>query len=175
MSQKSEIRKQMLAKRQRQSDREQKIKSETICHKIISGKIYQSSGVIYCYAPIQGEVDITPLIANALADDKIVALPKVEGEEIVFYQIRSMQDLEPGAFHVPEPKTGIYAPKADVIFVPGIAFTEDGSRMGYGGGFYDRYLSCHKIYSIGVAYDFQILKDIPTEHHDISLDEIISN
>ena len=67
------------------------------------------------------------------------------------------------------------APKGDLIIVPGVAFSKKGERLGYGGGFYDRFLEHHKVYTIGVAYDFQIMNSLPTEEHDRKLNEIITN
>ena len=67
------------------------------------------------------------------------------------------------------------APAPDLLLVPGVAFTDTGNRLGYGGGFYDRFLKEHPCKTIGIGYDFQLLKELPTEEHDICLDEVITD
>lgn len=170
---KKELRKEIINKRKNLTYEEVITKSSRICNKIINSECYKNSKTIYCYASVNNEVTLDVLIDDALRSCKNVAFPKVEDKNLRFYLIKSMDDLKPGYFNVPEPETKDIAPEADLIIVPGVAFGNDGSRLGYGGGFYDRFLSDKKIYSIGVCYDFQISEDIPIMEHDRKINEII--
>lgn len=150
-------------------------KSSIICDKIIDCERYKNSNVIYLYCSANNEVDLDKLIDDAYSKGKIVAFPKVEGNEIYFYSVVSKNDLKPGYFNIPEPDITNPAPAPDLIIVPGTVFTKDGKRLGYGGGFYDRFLSQNKVYSIGVCYDFQIVDSLQTMPHDQILNEVIYN
>lgn len=169
------IRKQIITKRKQMSKTEVITKSSLICNKIINSQRYNVSKTIYCYCSINNEVDLWQVIEHAWAHGKTVAVPKVNNKDMTFYQITSIKDLEAGYYNIPEPQNVPPAPPGDIIIVPGVAFTPDGDRLGYGGGFYDRFLSKNKIYSIGVCYDFQQIKTIPTMEHDQKINEIISN
>ena len=85
----------------------------------------------------------------------------------------SAKILSFGKFSIPEPKSNEEAPSPDIIIVPGVAFSQDCMRIGYGGGFYDKFLSKNPVHSLGVCYKFQLLDRIPTTSHDERLDEII--
>ena len=174
MKSKKEIRQEMIQKRNELNNQEYENRSRQICEKIMKNRMYREAEVIYAYMDIKQEVSLKKLILEALEHQKIIGLPRVEGKEIVFYQVASLSDLEEGSFHVLEPKnTCIPAPEPSLILVPGVAFTTEGKRLGYGGGFYDRFLSNHSCFTIGVGYGFQVLEELPVEEHDMKLDEII--
>lgn len=174
MKTKKEIRQEMIGKRNALKLQEYQNRSQQVCEKIIKNRLYQEAEVVYAYMDIKQEVSLKKLISDAVNNQKIIGLPRVEGKEIVFYQVTSLSDLEEGSFHVLEPKTTcIPAPEPNLILVPGVAFTIEGKRLGYGGGFYDRFLSKHSCATIGVGYEFQVLEELPVEEHDMKLDEII--
>lgn len=175
MELKKQIRQQMIKQRKNMSYEEHKQKSSIICNKIINSDKYKKSKIIFCYAGINNEVCLTELIEHALKNNKKIAMPKVEGKDIDFYYISSIDKLIPGYYNIPEPDTKYPALESDIIIVPGVAFSKKGERLGYGGGFYDRFLAENNIYSIGVGYDFQIFDSLPVEAHDIKIDKIISN
>jgi 5-formyltetrahydrofolate cyclo-ligase len=175
MLEKKEIRKELISKRKQLTAEEVVTKSSLICNKIIDSELYQKSSVIYCYSAINNEVNLSELIEHAFIHNKAVALPRVENNEMSFHIIKSFDELKAGYYNILEPQKKIPAPQADLIIVPAVAFTKDGNRLGYGGGFYDRYLEKNNIYSIGVCYDFQILEQIPTMKHDKKINKIISN
>ena len=160
---------------EKMTDEEFSKKSLRICNRLLNNSQYLKSKVIYCYYSVNKEVDLLPFIKQALEDGKIIAFPKVKGQNMDFFEVKSLEELEPGYFNIPEPPETTPAPKGDLIIVPGVAFSKKGERLGYGGGFYDRFLEHHKVYTIGVAYDFQIMNSLPTEEHDMKLNEIISN
>ena len=126
---------------------------------------------------IQNEVDLSLVIKDALLADKTVAVPKVVNKngQMYFAAINKNDKFENGLYNIPEPSNTEIAPSADLILVPGVVFSTKGERIGQAGGFYDRYLRNSSCHSIGVAYDFQVFDEIPTELHDVPVNEIISN
>lgn len=125
---------------------------------------------VYLYASFGGEADTFQLMDALWQQNYLVALPRVAGERMDFYLVRSRKDLVPGFRNIPEPAEHCEkacCPQA-VVITPGTAFTRAGDRMGYGGGFYDRFLEKHPdITRLAVAFDFQILDLVPTEPTDI--------
>lgn len=123
----------------------------------------------------KAEVQTGMLLEECFKLGKKVALPKVDGDEMDFYPVESLTDVKPGYFGILEPVT---TKKVEVnqgfMTVPGVAFTKEGYRMGYGKGFYDRYLERFpKIYTCGLAYECQLVEHLPIEPHDKKLDELI--
>lgn len=176
-SQKKIIRDEVIIKRLKLSETEVDYKSRIICEKIICSQKYKESQTIYCYSSIKNEVDLSLLINKALNDKKIIALPKIinKNGKMIFIEIKDIDSLQKGTYNILEPPGITKAPPADLIIVPGTAFTKAGYRIGQAGGFYDRYLENNKAYTIGVCYDFQIYDKLPTEPHDIKINEIISD
>lgn len=174
---KENLRREIKEKRILMSKEEVEQKSRVICEKILSSEIYKNSNCIYCYYPIQNEVDIIPIIQTSLKDGKIIALPKVTDTDgkMIFAEIKNLDNLQTGHYNIPEPAETIQAREADMILVPGVVFSTKGKRIGQAGGFYDRFLEKNHPYSMGVAYDFQIMDEIKTQPHDIDVDEVISN
>ena len=175
MDTKKKIRQKIVQKRKSMSCEEWKRKSDIICNKIMENYKYKESRSVFCYASVGHEVCLTKLIQDALQSGKQVAMPKVEGENIRFYLIDSMDEMLPGAFGILEPDTARLAKQGELVIVPGVAFSITGERLGYGGGFYDRFLSENDIYSIGAAYDFQMVDTLPTEPHDKKINLIITD
>lgn len=143
-----------------------------------TNEAYKLADVIYLYASFGSEVDTFEILTKCLADGKRIAYPKVLSKtEMAFFEITAPFDLRPG-FH------GIYEPaiqsnpikESGCMLVPGVAFDHSKRRIGYGGGFYDRYLSQFEtdwFYKIGIAYSFQILPVIESLPHDILMDQVI--
>ena len=159
------------------TESDMQVKSNIICNKIINSQFYKESKCIYCYMAIQNEVDLSLVIRDALLADKTVAVPKVVNKngQMYFAAINKNDKFENGLYNIPEPSNSKIAPSADLILVPGVVFSTKGERIGQAGGFYDRYLRNSSCHSIGVAYDFQVFDEIPTELHDVPVNEIISN
>jgi 5-formyltetrahydrofolate cyclo-ligase len=174
---KDEIRKDIKCKRKSLSSDDVIKKSDVICSKILSMSQFKQSKCIYCYYPVNNEVNIIKIINQALRFKKTVALPKVidKAGTMIFCPVSGINDLSTGYYNIPEPATDIQAPEADLILVPGVAFSLSGKRIGQAGGFYDRFLSQHNIYSVGVAYDFQIFDDLPVLPHDIYMNTVVSD
>ena len=118
---------------------------------------------------IKKEVMTREFIKKAWALGKTVAVPKVQGDEMEFYWLTSFAQLEPGYYGVAEPTYGDIARDEEAfILVPGVAFDVTRHRIGYGRGYYDKYLAKHpKLRSAAVAYDLQVFPEIPHEELDI--------
>ncbi|MCD8329496.1 MAG: 5-formyltetrahydrofolate cyclo-ligase [Lachnospiraceae bacterium] len=175
---KSEIRRECRARRTAQFEEMRQEKSRRICEYIEKLPLYRESRIIYAYISTQGEVDLSSLIEDAWARGLEVAVPRVHGETMDFYQITSWDDLEEGSFHIREPREGcpLVTEREPVLFlVPGVAYDTEGFRVGYGGGFYDRYLAAYPMHvTIGVGFDFQIYPEVPREETDCAMREIVT-
>ena len=132
---------------------------------------------VLAYWPLPDEVDIRPLIDQLVAEGKTVVLPKVTGDETMeLRRYASRADLEEGAFHIMEPVGDAFEAYDQIGFalVPGMAFDAACHRLGRGKGYYDRFLSAHPdIYKIGVCFPFQRVAEVPSEAHDVIMDEVI--
>jgi 5-formyltetrahydrofolate cyclo-ligase len=152
--------------------------------KITSGKIrdnlrkiesYRTASTIGCYHAVGSEVRTQDVLQEILNAGKDLALPKVERDDLIFKKISNFTDLEIGNFSIMEPKDRCeYVKKLDVILVPAIALTRDGYRLGYGFGYYDRYLHNKRSTKIALSYSKQILKSIPHDSHDVKVDCIVT-
>lgn len=150
-------------------------KSHRICEKILQHPLYQNSETVAFYASTQSEVDTWELLNKALEDQKRVLLPKVEGNDMQFYEINSLDELEKGTMGIYEPIKGKEVQEIDCMIVPGICFDQRCHRIGYGKGYYDRYLSRCQTKTIGICFKEQICDEIKVDNFDIPLDEIISD
>lgn len=174
---KQAFRKLMLEQRKNMLLSDVEEKSKAIVSNILSTTEYKNADCIYAYISTRNEVDLANLIEAAWTDGKRIAVPRVCGQDMSFYYIESYADLEKGNFGISEPKDGaMQAEEKDALMlIPGVAYDKTGNRIGYGGGYYDRYLSgVHNHYIIAPAYEFQIVDTLVSEKHDIQVDEIIS-
>lgn len=148
-----------------------------IADKIISMPEFSYNHDIYTYMSFRNEVNTEYLISECLLSGKNTAVPKVYGEDMVFYQIDNTSDLCDGYMGIREPSEDL--PVMDthngIIIVPGMVFDRKGNRAGYGKGFYDRYLAKNPdLIKIGIAFNFQIVDEIETNPFDIPMDYIIT-
>ena len=153
-------------------------RSAALADKLFSTAQYRQAKSVYAYLAFNQEVRTRPIITRAWADGKRVAVPKVIGDDMVFVWLDSFDDLVTGGFGVPEPAKG--GPVADagtaLVLMPGLAFDREGHRVGYGGGYYDRYLSTHPGHTkVALCYGFQLLDAIEAEEHDIPADLVITD
>ena len=116
------------------------------------------------------------ILRRALADGKALALPKVCGREMRFVAVRDLSTLAPGAMGIPEPPDEPAAgDERALILMPGLAFDKSGHRVGYGGGYYDRYLARHPLHTlIALCYDFQLVDAIDRAEHDMPVHQVIA-
>lgn len=139
-------------------------------------KQYKEAKTVYGYLPYNQEVRTVPMLEKALADGKRVAVPKVYGDEMRFIYITDMSRVEKGYAGIPEPIDD--EPVADdptaLVLMPGLAFDPKGHRIGYGGGFYDRFLAAEPDHpTVALCYDFQMFPQLETEHFDIPVDCVL--
>ncbi len=141
-----------------------------------------SAQTIACYNGFRNEVDVSHFIGNCLAQNKRVVLPKIKQKAIDFYHVSDVNVYQQtGAFGILEPDDAqcplIQPQEIDLFIVPAVAFDVFGYRIGYGGGYYDRFLQQKRedAVTIGVGYDMQLLHAIKTEPHDIPLDRVVTD
>ena len=137
--------------------------------------LYQQAKTIYAYLSYNQEVRTEYLIAAAWRDGKKVAVPKIINDEMVFLTLEEGDPIAEGYKGIPEPVKEI--PMDDptaLVLLPGLAFDPTGRRLGYGGGFYDRFLSAEPHPTVALCFDFQMLEHLETEEHDIPADVVLS-
>lgn len=149
-------------------------RDETIIHTVLSLPIWQQAHTVALTLSLDLEVSTRPLIEAALEAGKSVLVPKVTKQGLTFHQIKTFSDLEPGVMGILEPMTMESDLGIDVCIVPGRVFNRSGYRIGWGGGYYDRFLATYEGVTISLAYDVQLLDDIPVEPHDIPVEFIVT-
>lgn len=133
---------------------------------------------VYCYVSYGKEADTRRFLTALWEQQVAVAVPRVEGERMQFYRVNGMEDLTPGCMGIPEPVEG--CPKAEddraLVITPGLAFSRQGDRIGYGGGYYDRFFAEEPQHlRVGIAYPFQIMDTLPAENTDRRIQMIVSS
>jgi len=181
METKSSIRKQMLALRDEMSCEERMIYSKEIMDTLLELDVIQQAKEILCFVGYKSEVSTTALMEELLLLDKKIYVPRVNGEEMDFYRIKNLKDLQEGYKGIPEPaeacKDMFEGPTGSnvVMLMPGAVFAVDGSRIGYGKGFYDRYLAKYDIMNrIALCFSRQLVENIPCDAHDKKASVIIT-
>ena len=169
METKKDIRKKIFASRKRCTDQQVEQWSRDITKRVTMLPAFRRAEKILAYADYNHEVITRYLIEEAWHAGKTVAVPKVVGTDMIFYHITDFSQLKPGYYGIPEPEAGIPAEwEHALIIMPGVAFDRNNHRVGYGGGFYDRYLEKHpSLERVALAFDFQILPEVPAEPTDI--------
>lgn len=137
---------------------------------------YKNAKTIYGYLPYNQEVRTTQMLAHALADGKQVAVPKVYGDEMKFILLSDLGQVAKGYAGIPEPIADgpVAADPTALVLMPGLAFDPEGHRLGYGGGFYDKFLAAEPDHpTLALCYDFQMLLHLDTESYDIPVDRVL--
>ena len=147
-----------------------------IRNNIINNKKVIDTKNILIYISKDLEVDTKELIKNLWNLNKNIYVPKVENKIIDFYKINSFKELVIGSYDILEPITNIKYKynKKDLIIVPGLLFDKHNNRLGYGGGYYDKYLSDKKLYKIGICFSTFLVDKIIIDKYDIKMDEVIT-
>ena len=176
MEEKKAIRKQIFAARKAHTDAQIEEWSRKITKVFVSLEEYKKCSRILAYVDYNHEVMTRYMIEAAWNDGKEVAVPKVVGQDMVFYKLTDFAQLEKGYFGIPEPARGeIVQWEEALMIMPGVAFDRANHRVGYGGGFYDRFLEKHtKVRRVAVAFEFQMMPEVPTEPTDISPEIIVT-
>ena len=151
--------------------------SARLAEKFRDCDLYKDAKTIYGYLPYNQEVRTVPMLEQAIADGKRVAVPKCYGEEMRFIYIHDfVTEVAPGYANIPEPIAD--GPVADdrtaLVLMPGLAFDPQGHRIGYGGGFYDRFLAGEPDHpTLALCYGFQMVEHLQTEEFDIPVDQVL--
>lgn len=173
---KSVLRRQIAAQKRALSEAQIAAASARLATLLYAHPLYQHAGALYAYLSYNQEVRTMPIIAHALAQGKRVAVPKVYGEQMRFLWLDDPSQLAVGYCGIPEPvfDTPVADDPSALVLMPGLAFDPHGHRLGYGGGFYDRFLSQEPHPTIALCYDFQLLPALQTESFDIPVDAVLS-
>lgn len=175
---KENLRKEILQKRKNMSNTEILERSKQITEFVIQTQEFKEAKNILLYAPIQNEVDTERIAKETLNLQKNLFYPKVIGEHLIFYKITKEEHLQTGYQSILEPIEGLPAYEGEshtCVIVPGVAFDRKRNRIGYGKGFYDRFLAKHSNnYSIGVCFALQMVDNLPFNELDIPLHRVIT-
>lgn len=150
--------------------------SEKLGELFAASALYRQAQTVYGYLPYNQEVRTVPMLQRALDEGKRVAVPKVYGEEMRFIYLTDLSRVEKGYAGIPEPIDD--GPVADdpraLVLMPGLAFDAEGRRIGYGGGFYDKFLAGEPEHpTLALCYEFQMVPQIPVEEFDIPVDCVL--
>jgi len=173
---KSSLRKFLLDKRDGISYDFINIASDQIQSNLNKLEVFKKANKIACYYPIGSEVKTEKIIQEALTNGKEVFLPKVIEQNLEFRKIVELQkSLERGNFGIMEPKDQCdIAEQIDIVLVPNIAVTREGTRLGYGYGYYDRFLSKNNVKTIALTYSKQVVSFIPQSPEDVKIDWLVT-
>jgi len=173
---KKELRRIIRQKKREMTSEQIEAASARLCERFLASSEYQSAKTIYGYLPYNQEVRTEAIVLQALADGKQVAVPKVYGDEMRFIYITDLSQVDKGYCGIPEPVAD--APVAQdetaLVLMPGLAFDPQGRRIGYGGGYYDKFLRNEPNHpTVALCYDFQMVDQLPVEEFDIPVDRVI--
>ena len=166
---KKKMRKSILTRRKSMTQGEVDSLSKMICQRIIDYHFLEDITDVCLYMPIQNEVNLSELISILHNNNKTVWLPRIFSDKMDFFLFDKNTALIEGAYHILEPDnlTKLYPNPNTLIIVPGAVFSINGDRIGYGGGYYDRYMEAYpNCQYLAVCYDYQVLEKIPYEQHD---------
>lgn len=176
METKADIRRRLLALRSMVPIEQQHKWSVQIQRQVLAREKFQDAKWVYLYMDYKSEVQTDMLFQECLRLGKRIALPKVHEDTMDFYEVKSRTDVREGYKGILEPVTDRLVQEHHAFMaVPGVAFSKGRMRLGYGKGFYDRYLQRFPdIYTCALAYECQVVEELPTEKHDILLKELIT-
>lgn len=171
---KAALRKELLEKRDSLTSGELAEKSRLIMKKLFSRPRFRDAETVAFYLPKGSEVDANIMVAAALEAGKEVLVP-VTDHKITFYRFSSFDDLKKGKYGILEPRSLVKPSKPpDLVVIPGVCFGLCMHRLGYGKGYYDKYLGNSFSYRVGICFDFQVREKLPTHENDQRMDEIIT-
>ena len=176
MESKKDIRKRVLSIRENMSKEEWGQNSRIIYEKVVTHSFFLNNDIIYCYIDYKREAATRQIIQKAWELQKKVYVPKVAGDNMTFHLITSFSDLEDGYRGIPEPKTNytnIISP--GLVIIPGVVFDKKRNRIGYGKGYYDRFLSKYNyLKTLAIGFELQVEDEIPSEPFDIKPEVLIT-
>ena len=173
---KRELRAMIRAQKRAMTDEMITEKSRVLGALFADTEAYRKARSVYGYLPYNQEVRTVPMLERAIRDGKRVAVPKVFGDEMKFLWLDDLERVEKGYSGILEPIDN--GPVADdpgaLVLMPGLAFDREGHRIGYGGGFYDKFLAAEPEHpTVALCYDFQVLEQLETEAFDVPVDLVL--
>lgn len=167
---KKSLRTQISARKKELTPLQMEAASQSLAEQLFAHPLYQAASAVYGYLSFNQEVRTAPILRRAQRDGKRVAVPKITNGIMRFYWLDDLDAVAPGFYGICEPGPDAEEAEADeaLVLMPGLAFDRHGYRVGYGGGYYDRYLSRHPEHpTLALCYDFQIVDEVPVDEHDI--------
>lgn len=173
---KKQLRRMIRERKRAMTEAEIQSRSEALAQLLYASEAYRNAKTIYGYLPYNQEVRTVPMLEQALRDGKRVAVPKVFGDEMKFLYLQDLTQVAKGYAGIPEPIADepVAEDKTALVLMPGLAFDPQGHRIGYGGGFYDKFLAAEPNHpTLALCYEFQLLPKLETEEHDIPVDVVL--
>ena len=173
---KKELRQKIREKKRAMTIEEIEAKSARLGELFLASDAYQNAKSIYGYLPYNQEVRTVAMLEQAMKDGKRIAVPKCYGDEMRFIFMDDLSKVEKGYSNIPEPIADdpIADDETALVLMPGMAFDPHGHRIGYGGGFYDKFLAKEPNHpTLALCYDFQMVEYLETEEFDIPVDTVI--
>lgn len=173
---KKQLRRAIRTQKQAMTPEQIEEKSARLTELFLRTEQYKAAKTVYGYLPYNQEVRTVALLEQAMADGKKVAVPKVYGDEMRFHYMQDLSRTREGYAGIPEPvgDEPVAEDETALVLMPGVAFTKEGGRIGYGGGYYDKFLAAQPEHpTVALCYDFQVVDALPTEEFDIPVDLVI--
>lgn len=173
---KQELRRVIRERKRAMTEAEIRSRSEILAEKFAASDAYKAAKTIYGYLPYNQEVRTVPMLQRALDEGKRVAVPKVYGDDMKFIYLDDLTQVAKGYAGIPEPiaDAPVAQDETALVLMPGLAFDRQGHRIGYGGGFYDKFLAREPHHpTLALCYDFQVQEALQTEEFDIPVDTVI--
>lgn len=136
--------------------------------------IYKKAKSVFVFISYKSEVDTRGIIEDILADGKKLLVPLVKGKEMIAVEVKGIDDLEPNKMGILEPKSGDEVTDVDLTITPGLAFDKDGFRLGYGGGYYDKFFAKVDTIRMGIGYSDQYVESLVHEDYDKALEYLLT-
>lgn len=178
METKKQLRQRFLQQRRDMAWKKKQAIDRRICQRVLESKEYQRAKIVFAYWSTQEEIDTHAILADAWKRGKRVCVPKcLRGHRMIARQIRSEADLTEQTFGIPEPGAQcqeISPEEIDLCLVPALACDASGARLGYGGGFYDRFLPQTAGFRMALCAQERLLPEVPAEKHDMYCDCIVT-
>ena len=173
---KKELRRSIREQKRAMTEEEIVSRSEALGKLFAASEAYKQAKTIYGYMPYNQEVRTVAMLEQALKDGKRVAVPKCYGDEMKFIYLDDLTQVEKGYAGIPEPIADgpVADDKTALVLMPGLAFDPQGHRIGYGGGFFDKFLAAEPEHpTLALCYAFQMLPHLDTEEHDIPVNTVL--
>lgn len=160
------------------SEAERTSAEDMIYHNFINSQYFNDFDTILCYVSVKDEADTRRIIEYSLCKGKKIFIPECVGKDMLFYELKSTEELIEGRFGIPTVNINNKNPLSEfrntLCIVPALSFDKYGNRIGYGGGYYDRFLKENEIFTLGLTFDSCLCEILPSEEFDIAVNAVIT-